>query len=129
MGKKDAEAWLDFAKDDLDAAKYLLGMEKRSLEIICYHCQQCAEKALKGLYALEGVEIPRTHDFGVLVAGIKMVCDVSDLMSELAQLQPFAVSVRYPYEMELLPGDDEKAISSTDVIYARCMKYVNLKTG
>jgi len=81
------------------------------------------------LYALEGVEIPRTHDFGALVAGIKMVCDVSDLMSELAQLHLFAVSVRYPYEMELLPGDDEKAISSTDVIFARCMKYVNLKTG
>ncbi|MHB8125320.1 MAG: HEPN domain-containing protein [Desulfitobacteriaceae bacterium] len=38
------KSWCDFAKDDLITAKYLLGLHPLKLEIICYHCQQSAEK-------------------------------------------------------------------------------------
>ena len=38
--------WLEMAEMDLGAAEYLLGM--RPIEIICYHCEQAAEKLLKG---------------------------------------------------------------------------------
>ncbi|MDR3584168.1 MAG: HEPN domain-containing protein [Desulfosporosinus sp.] len=36
--------WLDFASKDISSAKYLLDMRPVPLEIICYHCEQAAEK-------------------------------------------------------------------------------------
>ena len=43
--------WLDLAEMDLGAAEYLLGMRPVPVEIICYHCEQAAEKMLKGTLA------------------------------------------------------------------------------
>jgi HEPN domain-containing protein len=118
MGETEAAEWIRFAEDDLQAAKYLLGMPERKLEIICYHCQQCAEKAMKSLYALKDIEIPRTHDFRILASGLQSFWNFSDQNPVLASLQPFAVIVRYPYEIELVPGDEEKAIIAADLILA-----------
>ena len=41
--------WLEFAKMDLGAAEYLLTMHPLPVEIICYHCEQAAEKFLKAV--------------------------------------------------------------------------------
>jgi HEPN domain-containing protein len=120
MDERASDAWIKFAEDDLEAARFLLRMPERKLEIICYHCQQCAEKALKGLYALKGWEIPRTHDFRILASGLRSMHDFSDRDSVLALLQPFAIAVRYPYELELSPGDEEKAIVAAGAILATC---------
>ena len=120
MAEREGLDWLRFAEDDLAAAKFLLGMPERKLEIICYHCQQCAEKAVKGLYALRDRDIPRTHDFRVLVSGLRAECDLSTLDDAFALLQPFAVLVRYPYETELLPGDEEESIKAAETILANC---------
>jgi|SRR5208337_893391 len=118
MGETEAAEWIRFAEDDLQAAKYLLGMPERKLEIICYHCQQCAEKAMKSLYALKDIEIPRTHDFRILASGLQSFWNFSDQNPVLALLQPFAVIVRYPYEIELVPGDEDNAIIAADSILA-----------
>lgn len=37
--------WFEFAKRDLESAKFLMNMHPRPIEIICYyHCEQSAEK-------------------------------------------------------------------------------------
>ena len=42
------DEWLRFANMDLDLAKHSFAtMHPAPLEIICYHCQQAAEKFLK----------------------------------------------------------------------------------
>jgi HEPN domain-containing protein len=120
MAEREAREWMRFAEDDLEVAKYLVGMPKRKLEIICYHSQQCAEKAIKGVYAWLDRDVPRTHDFRVLAAGIMPQLDFTDYQEMLALLQPFAIIVRYPYEIELLPGDDEKAIAAAEAILGFC---------
>lgn len=120
MAEKEARDWIRFATDGLEAAEYLLGMPARKLEIICYHCQQCAEKAMKGLYALNDMAIPRTHDFRVLVSGLQSFFDFSNRYADFAFPQPFAVVVRYPYEIELRPGDEGKAIKAAENILAAC---------
>lgn len=43
-----AQEWQNFAEMDLSTAEYLQGMRPIPVEIICYHCQQAAEKILKG---------------------------------------------------------------------------------
>ena len=49
MSEKNLSSeWLEMAEMDLGAAEYLLGMRPIPIEIICYHCEQAAEKLLKG---------------------------------------------------------------------------------
>lgn len=56
-----ANEWFEFAELDLKTAIYLLDMKPKPNEIICYHCQQSAEKFLKGYLVSEGEEIKKTH--------------------------------------------------------------------
>lgn len=35
--------WFEFAKRDLESAKFLINMYPKTLEIICYHCEERAE--------------------------------------------------------------------------------------
>jgi HEPN domain-containing protein len=63
MDNKDiAKEWFKIAKTDLSSAQFLQSMSPVPIEIICYHCQQSAEKYLKGFLALKGEEIKKTHD-------------------------------------------------------------------
>ena len=42
------QLWLEFASADLETASFLYEKQyPRQLEIICYHCQQAGEKAIK----------------------------------------------------------------------------------
>ena len=123
MGHPEAAEWLRFAKNDLDSAVFLLGVKPRQLEIICYHAQQCAEKALKSLLVLKDVEIPRTHDLKHLVSHVTTLgFDVGSLLIELAGLQPYAVAVRYPFELDLEAGDEDTALQFASKIYDTCHK-------
>ena len=44
-----ANEWFQFAKRDLESAKFLTSMHPMPIEIICYHCQQSAEKIEKSI--------------------------------------------------------------------------------
>ena len=55
--------WLNFAQTDYNCAAYLnqSPFHPRPLNVICYHCQQAAEKAIKALIVFLAVmeECPR----------------------------------------------------------------------
>jgi len=63
----------------------------------CFHCQQSAEKFLKGLLEELGHSVPKTHD---LVALQKLLVphhpDLRGLRRGLEFLTDFAVDTRYP---------------------------------
>ncbi|MFQ5842630.1 MAG: HEPN domain-containing protein [Thermodesulfobacteriota bacterium] len=59
--KKAAEAWLDFAHRDLEAAKLLVDHEYVSNAVL-FHSQQCVEKCLKALLEEADVPVPHLHD-------------------------------------------------------------------
>ncbi|MDQ7051585.1 MAG: HEPN domain-containing protein [candidate division KSB1 bacterium] len=61
-----AKEWYKFADMDLSAAEYLKTMVPTPIEIICYHCQQAAEKYLKRFLASRGEGIQKTHDLVLL---------------------------------------------------------------
>ena len=48
-----AKEWLTYAEMDLATVEFLLAMYPLPIAIICYHCQQSAEKCLKGLLTLK----------------------------------------------------------------------------
>jgi HEPN domain-containing protein len=51
--------WFEFADDDLDSAIILSKLGQRKANAVCYHCQQAAEKYLKGSLIAMGVSAPR----------------------------------------------------------------------
>ncbi len=58
MSNKDiALEWFKIAESDLASANFLRKMHPPPLENICYHCQQAAEKFLKGYLAFRGEPI------------------------------------------------------------------------
>ena len=97
--------WLSFAKTDLGVANYLNeNYHPKPLEIICYHCQQAAEKAIKALIVACGAQggMPKKHNLSFLLMQIKNVIDVPEIYYDYTDtLTPYGVAVRYPNELAL----------------------------
>ena len=98
--------WLEFAAMDLDSAQFLLGMRPVPVEIICYHCEQAAEKLLKAVLVAADVEPPKTHD---LIQLCKKCAELDEEYEALAdaciELSPYGVQVRYPSNLDLNEDD------------------------
>ena len=112
------QEWLDFAEMDLNAAQFLLSMRPVPIEIICFHCEQAAEKMLKSVLVFFGQEPPRTHD---LVALCKM-CEACDscfeqLRDSCVELTPYGVQARYPANLELETSDMDCALKECEKLH------------
>jgi HEPN domain-containing protein len=119
MGENELlQQWLDKANDDLRAAEYLSTMHHPTPdEIICYHCQQSAEKYLKGFLFLHDIEPPKTHDLNELLnMCVNLHNSLSVLLPNLSILKTYAVMPRYPNELGITGEDMKSAI--------RCAKEV-----
>lgn len=66
-----------------------------SFDTVCFHCQQASEKYLKCLLAGQGLQIPRTYDLKAIAALVPSELTFPLTIEELAELNPYAVSVRY----------------------------------
>ena len=60
--------WLTRASHDLQAARTLAAGKEPLLDTAIYHCQQAAEKAVKGWLQSQDNPFPKTHDIEELVA-------------------------------------------------------------
>ena len=103
--------WFEFAKRDLESAKFLMNMHPRPIEIICYHCEQSAEKYLKGYLIKAGNKIERTHDLVLLNNKCKAIDKSFEIIEdECIELVPYGVQVRYPYQLDVTDNDMISAI-------------------
>lgn len=104
--------WLEFAAMDLDSAQFLLGMRPAPVEIICYHCEQAAEKLLKAVLVAADVEPPKIHD---LIQLCKKCAELDEEYEALAdaciELSPYGVQVRYPSNLDLNEDDMQCALN------------------
>lgn len=104
--------WLDFAAMDLESAQFLLDMRPVPVEIICYHCEQAAEKLLKAVLVAADIEPPKTHD---LVQLCKKCAELDSAYEVLAdaciELSPYGVQVRYPSNLDLNEDDMQYALT------------------
>ena len=101
-----AQEWFSTAEIDLSSANHLLTMHPHPIEIICYHCQQSAEKYLKGFLVLNNHEVIKTHDLMLLN---NLCCeydnDFEKVADECLRLTDYSVNVRYPYPFDLNEED------------------------
>ncbi len=110
----ETKNWYDLASVDLGVAKHLAATyHPQPLEIICYHCQQAAEKAIKALivhYELP-IGVPKVHDLSFLLNQLHDKIEISDDYYDYADaLTPYGVAVRYPNELFLTENHVKQAI-------------------
>ena len=113
-----AQKWLLYAENDLGVAKHLFETYyPQPLNIICFHCQQAAEKAVKAvivLYSSQG-GLPKKHDIFLLLTQIKNMVNIDEKFYDYADtLSPYGVAMRYPNELELEERHAKKAIGIAD---------------
>jgi HEPN domain-containing protein len=65
-------------------------------EVVCFHCQQAAEKYLKALLQESGDPVPRTHDLVALLSLVTPRYRLRGISRGLRFLTDFAVEPRYP---------------------------------
>ena len=60
--KKTTRAWVRKAEADYRSAERLHECKPPDHDVVCFHCQQAAEKYLKAILEEGGLPIPKTHD-------------------------------------------------------------------
>jgi HEPN domain-containing protein len=103
--------WVQKAENDFSSAQYLAqNMRPVPTEIVCFHCQQAAEKYLKAFLVHNDQEPPKTHD----LIELTKLCnefgmDFSLLLPKCEYLIPFAARTRYPSTGD--PDDNDMKIA------------------
>jgi len=96
--KKETSLWIAKAEQDFKTVDILLQSNEGPPGIICFHCQQSAEKYIKAFLIEKNVEFPRTHDLLLLIE--KYLLPVYEVVREIipaaTDLTDFATSTRYP---------------------------------
>ncbi len=124
METKDiAQEWFKIAETDLSSAQFLQTMQPLPIEIICYHCQQSAEKYLKGFLALLGEGIKKTHD----LVQLNKICQKYDkdfikIGEDCLLLTDYGVKIRYPFPMDIDESDMETALKRAQEIKVYVLK-------
>src|ERR1035438_4548611 len=90
--------WVDKAESDYRAmVRESAVTEGPSLDVVCFHAQQCAEKYLKARLQEAGLAVPRDHDLTALLHRLLPVEPTwRQLSGDLDFLTDFAVEFRYP---------------------------------
>lgn len=89
--------WLTKAAHDLDNARIVGAAVDGPLDTAIYHCQQAAEKAMKGWLCAQGFPLEKTHDVRHLVQQAEgEVPEFSQMATAAEILTPYASAFRYP---------------------------------
>ena len=117
--ESDVKEWLRYADMDILSANHLNEIQyPKPLEIICYHCQQAAEKMLKALILAYDGELQKTHDLGLLVDELsEFVTFSEDILNAADSLTPYGVKIRYPQELNIKEYHVSKALLDMKTLY------------
>ena len=107
--RTEAERWLRFAADDLRMGR--LAFREGIHTQACFHAQQCAEKAVKGLLVYVGQSPPRTHRMLHLMR-LLPTDSLASVRADVGLLDLFYIPTRYP---DALPGSLPDGYPTEDV--------------
>src|SRR5437870_2008455 len=98
--KRETAKWVRKAETDWEVAHKLAGENPPPRDVVCFHCQQAAEKYLKALLQENGLVVPRTHDLAdVLDLLLPGDATLGRLRRKVGSLTRYAVDYRYPGAM------------------------------
>ncbi|HXK93572.1 MAG TPA: HEPN domain-containing protein, partial [bacterium] len=95
---------------DLAAAQTLLRENPQVTDVICFHTQQCVEKALKGYLTYVGRHVEKTHHLPLLLGYcVEHDPELMCLETIVKRLTPYAVEVRYPDDWREISVEEASA--------------------
>ncbi len=111
--------WLNKAQHDLASARVLAAHTLPLLDTAIYHCQQAAEKAIKGYLVFCDQEFERVHDLEVLIrVAVPYAAEFSAWIDAGRRLTPYARIFRYPgYATEPNRTQFEEAMTVAKQLY------------
>jgi HEPN domain-containing protein len=125
--RAEVDAWLGRARRDLDSARRLLAGDPPYRDTAAYHCQQAAEKAIKGLLTAAAIDFPKTHDLTVLIGlAERRLPRLAECREAAIVLTPYATLFRYP-GAPAEPSDDDlrEAVSLAQGLLSTVLQELN----
>jgi HEPN domain-containing protein len=105
----EALRWVDKAEHDLLAAEHTIQLAPKGLtDIVCFHCQQCAEKYFKALLVYLGIPFPKTHDLRLLLDMIPSRVSLKLSRARVVPLNRYIIEGRYPGDWEPITVEEAK---------------------
>ena len=106
---KQVARWTEKAEHDFLAAEHTLKIADQGLtDVVCFHCQQCAEKYLKALLLYRGVKFPRTHDLRLLWDLVTKELSLGLERERVIPLNRYVIEGRYPGDWEPITIDEAR---------------------
>lgn len=102
----DSKQWIEKAEGDFEGAVQLSKKRsRRTAHLLCFACQQSAEKYLKAFLVENNVRFSKTHDLELALLPLCAEVDreFQVLREYLKKLDPYAVEFRYSGEEIELP--------------------------
>ena len=124
--KRETGKWVRKAEADWEVAHKLADENPSPRDIVCFHCQQAAEKYLKALLQENGLVVPKTHELADIV-DLLLPGDatLARLRRKADSLTQYAVDYRYP-GMMASKRQMEAALRHADQIRLECRSKLNL---
>jgi HEPN domain-containing protein len=118
--KRETAKWVHKAERDWEVAHILAAEKLPPRDIVCFHCQQAAEKYVKALLQENGLVVPRTHQLDdLLVLLLPGDATLARLRRKADSLTQYAVDYRYP-ERIASKRQMEAAVRHVDQIRLKC---------
>jgi HEPN domain-containing protein len=94
---REAAGWLAIAREDVRVVQACLALDPPARGVAAYHCQQAAEKLVKGLLVAAAVPFRKTHDMDELAdQAASRYPDCPDLLDAVRPLTVWGFAYRYP---------------------------------
>jgi len=109
--RREAAGWLAIAREDVRVARACLSLDPPARGVAAYHCQQAAEKLVKGLLVAASTPFRKTHDMDELAdLAASSYPECRDLLDTVRALTVWGFAYRYPGTEDIsepLPSDAE----------------------
>lgn len=108
---REVVQWLRVAGSDQRVAKLCIDADPPLCDAAAYHCQQGAEKLLKGFLVYDGTHARKTHDLETLASLVQTQHDsIGPLLAPIREWTAWSVAYRYPGEAGVEPEPSAEEI-------------------
>ncbi len=121
---KEVARWTEKAEHDFMAAEHAMELAQEGLtDIVCFHCQQCAEKYLKAFLLYRGVAFPRTHDLRLLLDLVPAEVPLGLRREQVVPLNRYVIEGRYPGDWEpITVAEAQNALEMAQMVRQAILK-------
>jgi len=107
----DVKKWIRFAQNDYDTAILVSERFRPPIEVVCYLCQQSAEKILKAYNIATERKLTKIHTLRDLLDKCEQYSkDFNILLESCTKLTPYMSLARYPSNIDITDYDMKQAL-------------------